>query len=154
MKDEIVSFETAKLAKENEFKLPCHSYYFEDGEFKEYVIEDTYGYYGSEYTVKLEELYNNWNDKMLTNKSGNRCFGCKKGHGYFETYSAPTQSLLQKWLREEHNISISIETSYQGGSFLYEIYIWKEYKDIPIVRCYRKYEHALERGLKEALKLL
>ena len=41
MKEQIVSFELAKLAKEKGFREPCSHYYFADGEFKEHeVIKD------------------------------------------------------------------------------------------------------------------
>lgn len=70
MKEQLISFKAAKLAKEKGFNIPSHSYYFEDGEFKEFEINDTYGYYGDEYIVTRGEFYENWNDKGLTKKSG------------------------------------------------------------------------------------
>lgn len=158
MQEQLITFQVAKLAKEKGFNIPTHSYYFEDGEFKEFEINDTYGYYGEEYTVNREEFYENWNDKWKTTKKGDRCFGCDKNPKYLETFSAPTQSLLQKWLREVHNISICIYP------VLYE---W----EVSLHTCYRKrkltvylnaetsihgktYEEALEVGLQEALKLI
>lgn len=83
-------------------------------------------------------------------------------------YHAPTQSLLQKWLREVHNIHINITRIYnfnkkpaifQG----YNIYIsGKSSEDITygeinnklIRKYYNDYEKALEAGLQEALKLI
>ena len=109
MKERIVSLRTAKLAKEKGFKISCHSYYFEDGEFREHKIEITHGYYGGEVIYEQEEFYENWNSGFLTTKDGDRCFGCKKSQGYFETYSAPSQSLLQKWLREEKDILVYVD---------------------------------------------
>lgn len=109
MKERVVTFRTAKLAKEKGFKTPCHSYYFEDEEFREHKIETTNGYYGGTVIYEQEEFYENWNDAFLTTKNGDRCFGCKKSQGYFETYSAPSQSLLQKWLREEKDILVYVD---------------------------------------------
>jgi len=106
MKEQLVTFETAKLAKEKGFDISTHSYYFEDNKFKENSIKGTNGYYGDEYEFNLSEFNENWNDKWLTKKDGDRCFGCSKQQGYLETFSAPTQSLLQKWLREVHKINV------------------------------------------------
>lgn len=167
MKEQLISFETAKLAKEKKFYLPCHSYYFEDGEFKEFEINDTYGYYGDEFTVNREEFYNNWNDKWKTTKEGDRCFGCDNKPRYLETFSAPTQSLLQKWLRDVHKIDIYI----LGYGFGY----YAQLNNVPpanqesvkyVDRRWNMppkdensgnlvtYEEALEKGLQEALKLI
>ena len=84
-----------------------------------------------------------------------------------DVYFAPTQSLLQKWLREEKKISISIITGYTKGGFTFECWIMYDgAKEIePILSCeidekygttfYEKtYEEALEKGLQEALKLI
>lgn len=114
MKEQLISFETAKLAKEKGFSIPAHSYYFEDGEFKENSLTGTNGYYGEDYEFNLEEFYENWNDKWLTKKSGDRCFGCSKSRGYFETFSAPTQSLLQKFIRETRGVHIEMYRNASG----------------------------------------
>jgi hypothetical protein len=144
MKDQSITYITAVLAKEKGFVEECHSYYFEDEEFKEYSINDTYGYYGEEYTVDRDEFYDNWNSKYLTKKSGDRCFGCSKDNGYFETYSAPIQCELQKWLREVHNEYVFV--AYGELGFTWKIYSRKE------GGFYKTYEEALEKGLLEALK--
>jgi len=102
-----VEFSTAKLLKEKGFDLPTTHYYFEDGEFKENVVTGT-NYYGEEYEFYLSEFNENWNDKWLTNKSGNRCFGCSKNNGYFETYSAPEQWMVIEWLRVKYDIWVVI----------------------------------------------
>ena len=167
MKEQLISFETAKLAKEKDFNILQHSYYFEDGEFKENSLKGTNGYYGEEYEFNLSEFNENWNDKWLTKKTGDRCFGCSKQKGYLETFSAPTQSLLQRWLREVHNIYVECRhdlTSdgknirfYTSWGFLQQkdkngnrnVNGWyDEYND------WETYEEALEIGLQEALKLI
>ena len=148
MKEQIISFETAKLAKEKGFNIQCINYYFEDGEFRENTLTGTNGYYGDEYLFTFNEFLENWNNKWLTKKNGDRCFGCNKTKGYFETYSAPTQSLLQKWLREKCNIHITIW--YNELTEKYRIDTPENLDGIE----YSTYEQALGKGLYEALKLI
>jgi hypothetical protein len=69
--------------------------------------------------------------------------------------SAPTQSLLQKWLREEHKIEI--KTAEEGRGYR----SWYKKKDgkrwVHALGGYTHkptYEEALEKGLQEALKLI
>ena len=69
-----------------------------------------------------------------------------------ERFSVVTQSLLQKWLREEHDIHIYIEP-YDDGE--YEPVIITEKCDEKDEEVYFKsYEDALENALQESLKLL
>lgn len=146
MKEEFITFETAKLAKEKGFNILQHSYYFEDGEFKENSLKGTNGYYGEEYEFNLSEFNENWNDKWLTKKTGDRCFGCSKQKGYLETFSAPTQSLLQRWLRETHEIDVLV--------FVEKTELNKYYLTSFDKQRWLLYETALEEGLYEALKLI
>lgn len=80
--------------------------------------------------------------------------------------SAPTQSLLQKWLRDVHNIDIQI-TLVKAGYNEYKVEIYKrpentnEYtyffikeEDCVYIKYFHTYEEALEEGLQEALKLI
>lgn len=154
MQEQIVGFEVAKLAKDKGFKERCLNFYFEDGELRENILNTTNGYYGEEVTFEYEDLIENWNDGYLTKKDGNRCFGCSKSKGYLETYSAPTQALLQKWLREKHNVHIAIKTGYDG-TFIITIYnMNKPQKANQNFYEYSAYEEALEAGLLKALKLI
>lgn len=121
IKQAYVTFEQAKWLKGNKWMVPTINYYFEDSVFVEYSIKGTNGYYGDEYEVELEEFYTNWNDKSLTKKNGDRCFGCSKDRGYFETYSAPEQWQVIEWLRVEHGIFISIEPT-EKRAFKFNIY--------------------------------
>lgn len=136
MKDVIVSFDTAKLAKEKYFDISCKKVY------------DTLG--------KL------WNSYYATMNNNNVDRGAE--------CTAPTQSLLQKWLREVHNISIWASTGWYMSKLIYEVeisYIDKDgkFKEItPILPNYSSleyrdtysdsYEEALEIGLQEGLKLI
>ena len=156
MKEQLISFETAKLAKEKGFDILCFNYYFEDGEFKENILTGQNGYYGDDYEVEFEEFLENWNDKTLTNKNGGRCFGCSKNKGYLETFSAPTQSLLQKWLREKYRIDVFVNPfkDHQADvndEIVYKYCIWNNSIGAEFNQTYEK---ALEKGLQEALKLI
>ena len=157
MKEQLISLETAKLAKEKGFETSYHSYYFEDGEFREHKIKTSNGYYGDIVIYEQEEFYGNWNDAFLTAKNGNRCFGCNKSQGYFETYTAPSQSLLQKWLREKHHLIIIVAYQYEHDSTPYSYWIYKENNSLPInqwVNDLNTYEEALEAGLQKALSCI
>jgi len=132
MKDEIIKFETAKLAKEKGFNWKVENYFYD--EFHKQTI---------------------YKDK-LTDYSKH-----EKGNLY-ECVSAPTQSLLQRWLREKHNLHIVIiptVTSY----FTYKILDIQLNPENPIERPpykdvasedFTTYELSLEGGLQEALKII
>lgn len=161
MEETLISFETAVLAKKKGFKEVTHSLYFEDGEFKENELTGTNGYYGEEYCFNLAEFYENWNSEWVTKKNMDRCFGCNKSRGYLETYSAPTQGLLQKWLREVYGINIVISPSYKCFNVI-QISKYNEIEDQNKdmassgleFKDFETYEKALEFGLSEALKLI
>ena len=66
-----------------------------------------------------------------------------------------TQSLLAKWLREEHNIIVLVD--YEGiDGYYYKFYSYKEgNKNYDASdKNYNTYEEALEAGLYQALLLL
>jgi len=72
----------------------------------------------------------------------------------------PTQSLLQKWLREVHNIIVNVDCVIEND-WLLTIRIdphfkTKVYKNMDFDDKYTfiTYEEALEQGLQEALKLI
>jgi hypothetical protein len=69
----------------------------------------------------------------------------------------PTQSLLQRWLREVHNIHVEIwfdNTQLDGFPYLYEIYNQQNQEGDINGHYFDNYEEALEEGLQEALKLI
>lgn len=120
MKEQLISFETAKLAKEKGFNKSFYVW----GEAS-YIDEE----------ISNNFAYGEPNDAIL----------------------APTQSLLQKWLREKHEIHINICTYYFTDIEKYEY----EIEDIIYngnILIYSesqgKYEDVLEFGLQEALKLI
>lgn len=113
MKEQLISFKTAELAKEKGFLEYCENFYSSKG--------------------------------ILNESTGNEI-----------TYLAPTQSLLQKWLRENHNIHIDISMQYNVWFYSVNKIPFNHFKDNDIVggTYFSSYEKALEKGLYEALKLI
>lgn len=74
---------------------------------------------------------------------------------YLPTIVAPTQSLLQRWLREEKNIDIAIVPLYTGGYsyIVYNIHC-RDNRVVNTNAGYATYELALEDALKYALEKL
>jgi hypothetical protein len=130
MKEQLITFQTAKLAKEKGFD-----------EIVDYI-------YMTNHTTEV--LFENIND--LKHSDGNNPF-----------VSAPTQSLLQKWLRDEHNIHIDIHAAQIAWnnkcSYLRSVFkikgkhVSNEYVSYRVKEV-KTYEEALEEGLQEALKLI
>lgn len=141
MEDQLITFETAKLAKEKGFdellEQKKHVYKLDS---KEIDIH-----------VKSNQV-NNWNDPS-----------------YIGICSAPTQSLLQKWLREKHDIHIEIQADFSSWGDEESFIFWTSYL-MKIDKEARSegfaleiegshsnestYEQTLEEGLKQALKLI
>ena len=81
-------------------------------------------------------------------------------------WAAPTQSLLQKWLREEHYITVNTIPHWATKVNQYRlgiVFMDKGMVDTKILRTgdefntiqqWDSYEEALEKGLQEALKLI
>ena len=70
-------------------------------------------------------------------------------------YYAPTQPLLQKWLRVEHNIHVYVvpnNTKRPEGN--YEVCVYSNNEKLYYHFGFDTYEEALEKGLFEALKLI
>ena len=133
MKEQLISYETAVLAKEKGFEGQCTHCYDENKELEAAIDFNGELYFSSEDVDNANE------------------------NGYEMTVLAPTQSLLQKWLREKHNIVLCIENAYDtmlgyNRGFVYTIdgiVYHNSYGD-----CYEEYEQALEEGLEASLKLI
>lgn len=128
MQEQLITFETAKLAKEKGFILSHPLYlYDENGEI-----------------INLKRSFDLARQTFILDS---------------KTTLAPTQSLLQKWLREIHNIHIKIH-SLNGDKFSFEVYFMISknfpYKDKTVYSkvIYKSYELSLEDALQEALKLI
>ena len=125
MEDTRVTFETAKIAKEKGFPQEPNKlkipYYNYKGEFKGDIKD--------------------WLRKYLR----------KEDTSDVESVSAPTQSLLAKWLREKHNIHLIAYKNINIDGYDW-CYITTD--GITNINSYKTYEEAYEIGLQEALKLI
>lgn len=156
MEEELISFETAKLAKEKGFNIAVSKYFLSDGSLK-VNFEDSDGN-EREYYFDADSFRENRNKKdWVISEDGYECFGCKyDGKKYFYSYSAPTQSLLQRWLREVHNIHISMLHfwDFENDTESYKANISQINNEVLHTDFHDSYELALEEGLKKALNLI
>lgn len=134
MEEQLISFETAKLAKEKGFNWKV-LYHYRDSD----IINN-----GALYNFNNKEEQALWNIELI---------------------SASTQSLLQRWLREEHNCIVEpyylkdlLETkiTFKATVDYYKNDWSGELNDEPDFYSneYNTYEEALEEGLIAALKLI
>jgi hypothetical protein len=133
MKEELITYDTAKLAKEKGFDYP-------------YIFPEQVG---------VLSCYSEIGD-LGTSLMNNAIYNIQ----------APTQSLLQRWLREEHNLEVSacsnasgflwmIDKSYHDGNISGGTFIKDSNDSGPNFSGeWETYEEALEQGLIEALKLI
>ena len=142
MKEILINLETAKLSKKEGFDYPTLFYHITNK--GKYMCDDKIkGYSGS----SIPET--NWNQERKAPYIEDMVF-----------YSAPTQSLLQKWLREVRNIFVEIlmdkTTTPKFAVEIWEYSHFGNYKQIIQKKwyLYRTYEEALESGLQEALEEL
>jgi hypothetical protein len=127
MKEKLITFETAKLAKEKGFNIKLK---------KRFRLENG---------VAVKKKYGKKQDFNTNNPN-------------HEVYSRPTQSLLQKWLREVHKISVEVSSSWwDKGKCEWKYNVYKEElgDDSPCsLTVFKSYEEALEIGIQEGLKLI
>ena len=148
MEDTIINFETAKLAKEKGFDINGQDVFDLKNNnkiinFKDLAVQEF-----------IEDVETGYRDKALNylKEDINRTDDNSDEEYYL---LAPTQSLLAKWLREEHNIIVLVD--YEGiDGYYYKFYSYKEgNKNYDASdKNYNTYEKALEIGLQEALKLI
>lgn len=65
----------------------------------------------------------------------------------------PTQSIAQKWLRDNHSVHTAVDVN-GNGLWYCRIYDTKDYEFLFETKNYVTYEEALEAGIFEALKLI
>ena len=169
MEEQLISFEVAKLAKEKGFKEKCYATYYDyPSMYKEYSAKKLI----ERKLDKIELHFNNSEIWIHPSEKRNGFLGCdspehyiryidykshlknnnisKKDSAQKHWYSAPTQTLLQKWLREKHNIFLTVEYSLDKDDWFYYLYKQRINKYIH----FKTYEEAFEAGLKEALQLI
>jgi hypothetical protein len=137
MKDELVSSNTAKLAKEKGF-------YIEGSQILRTINGGTCWF-----AITKEQTIDVIKDKYFSDSN---------------LYLSVTQSLLQRWLREKHKIHIEIQPQLASkskskerypddmipnGEYMCFVDFEKGNSNV-----YKSYEEALEVGLQEGLKLI
>jgi hypothetical protein len=135
MREELITYETAKLVKEKGFNWECYAKWDYMGAFISNRLKDFVVAPNNSVTAKV----------LFTIDD------CRND------YLAPTQSLLQRWLREEHNIIIVALPYTVSVKISMHSYIWMIYKISASTKKYQPfstYEEALEQGLLKALKLI
>ena len=140
MKEQLITFKTAKLAKEKGFDW------------------------------EVDNGYNNDSQLLCNDRQRDLEFNYNEEEG---RTSAPTQSLLQKLLREKHKLSVEVEFDYayeidEGKGNYSDAIFTVKIADISNPRKYNvvspnwqrrdgnqfTYEQALEKGLQAALELI
>ena len=131
MKEQLISFETAKLAKEKGFNIPTIYGCNEKGESQEYFTYNSYA--PGEPEVRIEDFILKWD------------------------YQVPTQSLLQKWLWETHKLWVSSTPEFSSNEVIgvsVTINSWSLQHIIVVDYIGYDVYKGLEQGLYETLKLI
>lgn len=140
MQEELITIETAKLAKEKGFDEICAWVYYDPMKIigKHHIT-------GQVYTLRLGPCgARQYNYYKTPPKDG------------INRYHACTQALLQKWLRKNHGINvIPIPSEYEEDGEYHNCRIQSFKLKVNTEHCWgNTYEEALEVGLQEALKLI
>jgi len=120
MEEQLITFETAVLARSKGFNEPTKQFYSITVTTEAQIL-------ACEDLVANTELIHD---------------------SEIKDYSAPTQSFLQKWLRESRNVIVFVQPSFRG---------WNNNLSLTInnqALVFQSYEKALEAGLIEALNKL
>ena len=137
MREKLVSFKVAKLAKEKGLNEKSQYYYvFDFGSFQRTTTPLKF-----KTPLENENIYQS----------------CKLAGSQPHLALAPTQSLLQKWLREIHVLHIDLRQNFQSkGKYFIIIYETsnKYHTKFKSDNYYNTYEEALEEGLYQTLNLI
>jgi len=114
--------------------LPCYTCYNNKEK-----LEPTYelNCIGCEGGIEFDEFFRDYNNTPSL-----------EAYLKSELISAPTQSELQTWLRDQFNLKVFVDSGLISG-YRYKIIHFSEPDGT-----YNSYEEALEEGLFEALKLI
>ena len=139
MQDQLISFQLAKLAKEKGLDLNLSNFYCSN--YKGLCTES-------------EEF-------LLVESLPNVIYDCNNEFDEGERYSSPTQSLLQKWVREKYNLIVLSVPFYDNTSgecvlkgYVYSIFNSSSFEPDISDSDFKTYEDALEAGLIDALNLI
>jgi len=135
MNEELIKYKTAVLAKKKGFNFIVKNYYYPEA-----------------YNTTKPIIYDQDIIENLNSHSSNAY------------YTAPTQSLLQRWLREVHDIHIKIEFLFEENKYYFSIYqsdadkikfeLYCLEANIEDYVIYNTYEEALEDALYNTLNLI
>ena len=134
MEEQLINFETAKLAKKKGFNEPCLR-----------GLKDN------------SLLFVNYNDEEGVLSDKHWLTNYEDGKTMKNYHTIPTQSLLQKWLREEYNIEVEVYKTIEdltGNNYGCNGILWYSNKSTSdLFNIYNKsYEKVLEEGLFKALE--
>jgi len=129
MEETLITRLTAKLANHHEVKILANKFYCDKVEG---LIDSSH--------------YHNFNDKIEFNKYFSL---------YGKVYAVPTQTALQKRLRETYNIHVEVNyrkfACSECNGYFYTFDVNKGYFGENIMHGFKTYEAALEAGLQEGL---
>lgn len=154
MKDVLITFETGKLAKEKGFSVGTY------GCLVHYKTPQTHPEDGNSGPFGWEKGEITSDSSFIIN--GREDLGDYSNENY-DCYELPTQSLLQKWLREVHNLHLYIDTTpsfeqMESHKSKYKVSIKVPFNPFKWTTGHYylgdTYEEVLEIGLQEALKLI
>ncbi len=137
MKEQLISFETAKEAKKKKF------YYTN--------VMESYGAFDN----NMVQYYDNTGTIISEQDFNPDCCVPDKENDYDGEIPCVTQSFLQKWLREKYNLHLILRRGYSIKLMSY-FYVYNiQYKlNTESTKRFKTYEQALEEGLQEALSLI
>jgi len=104
-----------------------------------------------------EECTNYYGKSFANNKKDNLWYEPEGVYNNKTTLACPTQNLLQRWLREKHNIHIALNNDDLNWNYqLFDLtQCNEEYNHLTgSFAGYKSYEEALEEGLYQALTLI
>lgn len=157
MEEQLITFKTARLAKEK-------GYVNFEKDFKS-ALEDTRNYSKQTYvfyrTYDKNPIMNYSTDvNLVVTQTGNSDIGGllesyeDENYTIQSNYLAPTQSLLQKWLRDIHFIDVEPKAIRFVGDEKASYYNNYINGSMIEMKKYNSYEEALEEGLYQALLLI
>jgi hypothetical protein len=131
-----ITLNTSKLANEKGFRIPCKCCYFNANGMGEFL--------GFKRDAKPSGYDVDWNDMKY--------YGLLDQNGW-SYILAPSQSVLQKWLRDKHGLHIRLDHN-AYGEYLYDL----STNNMDVItedsEYFKTYELALESALQAALNLI